>query len=82
VIIKNFYKGVDKTGLQNLLHWDFGLYISAIVCFCLTAYQTFDDGKQRIINMTNTRNPIMWLLNYTAYVANFAVATAVFFTIL
>jgi len=32
--------------------------------------------------MTNTRNPIMWLLNYVAYAANFSVATAVFFTIL
>lgn len=82
VIIKNFILRVDKTGLQHLLHWDIGLYISAIVCFCLTSYQTFDDGKQRIINMTNTRNVIMWLLNYTAYVANFSVATAVFFTIL
>lgn len=68
--------------MAKQLEWHLGVYISAIVCFCLTSYQTFDDGKQRIINMTNTRNILMWLLNYTAYAANFSVATAVFFTIL
>jgi len=83
MIISVFYKNMVETGdLQKAIKWDIDLYLAAVLCFILTAYQVFDDSKQRIIVMANERNWLKWLLAYVSYIGNIFVATAVFFTIL
>jgi len=83
MIINGFDKSMIKTGdLQKAIKWELDIYFAAVLCFILTAYQVFDDCKQRIIVMANERNWIKWILAYISYVGNVFVATAVFFTIL
>ena len=71
-----------EKGLQKAITWNFDLFIGAVICFILTAYQVFDDSKQRIIVMVNKGNIFQWVIAYISYVGNIFVATAVFFTIL
>ena len=82
MIILPFGEVILKKGLKDAVSWRIDLYVGAVICFILTAYQVFDDSKQRIIVMVNETNIIKWLLAYVSYLGNIFVATAVFFTIL